>query len=129
MWKGAGIALGAVALDYIHAGQTKFLLGWLLPHGAIEIPAILLAGQAGFILAGALIGWRQRLSLKARLRTVARDLVTLLAGLALWLSLVSYHPEDSSWNTAAVSGTLRRPASMSPAVKARAAAAVATVAV
>src|SRR5205085_6315260 len=52
-----GIMLGAVAVDYIRAGQTRFLLGWLLPHGVIEIPAILIAGQAGLILALALVGW------------------------------------------------------------------------
>jgi uncharacterized membrane protein SpoIIM required for sporulation len=80
-----GIILGAVALDFIHAGQSTFLLGWLLPHGAIEIPAILLAGQAGFILAGALIGWGRRVSFKKRLRTVAPNLVTLLCGLAIML--------------------------------------------
>ena len=28
-----GVILGAVAVDYIRAGQTKFLLGWLMPHG------------------------------------------------------------------------------------------------
>ncbi|MEJ2100057.1 MAG: stage II sporulation protein M [Desulfobacterales bacterium] len=49
-----GVILGAVAIDYVLAGETPFLLGWLLPHGAIEIPAILLAGQAGIVLAGAL---------------------------------------------------------------------------
>ena len=43
-----GVILGAVAVDYAYAGQARFLLGWLLPHGAIEIPAILLGGQAGF---------------------------------------------------------------------------------
>lgn len=80
-----GIILGATALDFVNAGQSRFLLGWLLPHGAIEIPAILLAGQAGFILAGALIGWGRRISLKKRLRTVAPELVTLLFGLALML--------------------------------------------
>jgi uncharacterized membrane protein SpoIIM required for sporulation len=80
-----GIILGAIALDFVHAGQSTFLLGWLLPHGAIEIPAILLAGQAGFILAGALIGWGRRISLKKRLRTVAPELVTLLYGLAVML--------------------------------------------
>lgn len=80
-----GFILGAVALDYILAGESVFLMGWLLPHGAIEIPAILLAGQAGFILAGALIGWGQRLSLKTRLQQVFGDLVTLLLGLALML--------------------------------------------
>ena len=52
-----GVILGAVAADYIAGGQGVFLAGWLLPHGSIEIPAILLGGQAGFILAGALIGW------------------------------------------------------------------------
>jgi len=80
-----GIILGATALDFVHAGQSTFLLGWLLPHGAIEIPAILVAGQAGLILAGALIGWGRRISLKKRLRTVASELVTLLCGLAVML--------------------------------------------
>jgi uncharacterized membrane protein SpoIIM required for sporulation len=80
-----GIILGATALDFVHAGQSTFLLGWLLPHGAIEIPAILVAGQAGFILAGALIGWGRRISLKKRLRTIAPELVTLLCGLAVML--------------------------------------------
>ena len=43
-----GVILGAVAADYIAGGQATFLAGWLLPHGSIEIPAILLGGQAGF---------------------------------------------------------------------------------
>jgi uncharacterized membrane protein SpoIIM required for sporulation len=80
-----GVILGAVAVDYIHAGQTKFLLGWLMPHGVIEIPAILIAGQAGLILALALIGRGNRLSLKARLREVSGDIVTLIFGVALLL--------------------------------------------
>ena len=69
-----GVILGAIAVDYIMAGQTKFLLGWLLPHGVIEIPAILIAGQAGLVLADALIGWGRRMPLAARLRAVSRDL-------------------------------------------------------
>lgn len=80
-----GILLGAVAADYIRAGQTKFLLGWLLPHGVIEIPAILIAGQAGLMLAMALIGWGKRIPLRARLRQVSRDLVTLIFGVGLLL--------------------------------------------
>lgn len=80
-----GILLGAVAADYALAGETTFLVGWLLPHGAVEIPAVLLAGQAGFTLAGALIGWGERLSLKARLRKVTPDLVTLVGGIAVLL--------------------------------------------
>ncbi len=80
-----GVILGAVSFDYIQAGQAKFLLGWLLPHGVIEIPAILVASQAGLVLASALIGWNSRLSRAERLRAVAGDVLTLAAGAALML--------------------------------------------
>jgi len=109
-----GIILGAVALDFIHARQSAFLLGWLLPHGAIEIPAIVLAGQAGFILAGALIGWGQRISLKKRLRTIAPELVTLLCGLAImliWAGIVEaffsqYHEPIIPYNAKIIFGVM-----------------------
>ncbi len=80
-----GVILGAVALDYIQAGQSTFVLAWLSPHGVIEIPAILLAGQAGLVLAAALIGWGRRVSLRERLRLVSGDLMTLCLGVALML--------------------------------------------
>ena len=80
-----GIIMGAISVDYIMAGQTKFLLGWLLPHGVIEIPAILIAGQAGLVLANALIGWGRRVPLATRLRLVSRDLTTLIFGVAIML--------------------------------------------
>lgn len=80
-----GVIMGAISVDYIMAGQTKFLLGWLLPHGVIEIPAILIAGQAGLVLANALIGWGRRVPLATRLRLVSRDLTTLIFGVALML--------------------------------------------
>ena len=80
-----GVTLGAIAVDYAQAGQTKFLLGWLLPHGVIEIPAILIAGQAGLVLALALIGWGKRTPLTARLRAVSRDLATLIFGVGILL--------------------------------------------
>jgi uncharacterized membrane protein SpoIIM required for sporulation len=80
-----GVILGAVCLDYILAGESVFLAGWLLPHGSIEIPAILLAGQAGLVIAGAMIGWGRRLTLKNRLREISGDLVTLICGVALML--------------------------------------------
>src|SRR6185436_14189974 len=72
-----GIILGLVGVDYIMAGQTIFLLGWLLPHGVIEIPAILIGGQAGLMIAGALIGWGKRTTLRARFRAITPDLTTL----------------------------------------------------
>ena len=80
-----GVILGAVAVDYIRAGETKFLLGWLMPHGVIEIPAILIAGQAGLILAVALIGRGSRFSLRARLRMISQDLMTLIFGVGVLL--------------------------------------------
>ena len=41
--------------------------------------------QAGFVLAGALIGWGNRVSLKARFREISGDLVTLIFGVAIML--------------------------------------------
>ncbi len=83
--------VGAIVIDYIFAGETTFLVGWLLPHGAVEIPAILLASQAGLVLAGALIGKGERSSLATRLRAISGDLVTLICGIGVmlvWAGLV-----------------------------------------
>jgi uncharacterized membrane protein SpoIIM required for sporulation len=80
-----GVILGAVSADYVGAGQTAFLAGWLLPHGSIEIPAILLGGQAGLILAGALIGWGSGERRAARLRAISHDLFAVIAGAACLL--------------------------------------------
>lgn len=97
-----GVVLGAVALDYVSAGQSVFLAGWLLPHGSVEIPAMLIGGQAGFVLAEALIGRRERKPLGARLRAAAPDVATLCAGAALLLvwaglieSFLSQHHEPA----------------------------------
>ncbi len=86
-----GVILGAVLLDYAVAGQGVFVTAWLLPHGAVEIPAILVAGQAGLVLAGAVIGWGKREALFQRLRRVGKDVVTLIFGVAvllLWAGVV-----------------------------------------
>jgi uncharacterized membrane protein SpoIIM required for sporulation len=80
-----GVILGAISVDYIRAGETKFLLGWLMPHGVIEIPAILIAGQAGLLLAFALIGRGSRTPLRTRLREISPDLTTLIIGVGLML--------------------------------------------
>ena len=86
-----GVILGAVCTDYILAGEGKFLAGWLLPHGAIEIPAILLAGQAGFLIAKTLIGSGARNTFRSRFREISPDLVTLAGGfflLLVWAGIV-----------------------------------------
>jgi uncharacterized membrane protein SpoIIM required for sporulation len=86
-----GVILGAVAYDYIHGGQSVFLLGWLLPHGVIEIPAILVGGQAGLVIAHALVGWGSRISRADRFRAILPDVVALAGGLAamlVWAGIV-----------------------------------------
>ena len=80
-----GVILGAVVFDYLRDGQGVFLCGWLLPHGSIEIPSILVAGQAGLVLGSAMIGWGKRIPLGQRLQAVRADLVTLIAGVGLLL--------------------------------------------
>jgi len=80
-----GVILGAVAYDYVVDGQTVFLLGWLLPHGAVEIPSILFAGQAGLMLGAALLGYEGAAPLRERMRALAPDLGHILLGIAVLL--------------------------------------------
>jgi uncharacterized membrane protein SpoIIM required for sporulation len=56
-----------------------------MPHGVIEIPAILIAGQAGLLLASGFIGWGNRATLSNRLRQVSPEVVTLAIGVAVML--------------------------------------------
>ena len=79
------VLLGMVVVDYILAGQTLFMLGWLLPHGVIEIPSILIAGQGGLVLGKALIGYGNRASLNERLRGIGKDLMALICGFSVML--------------------------------------------
>lgn len=86
-----GIILGVVALDYVQDGQAVFLLGWLLPHGVIEIPACLIAGQAGLLLGRSLLGRGDRHPFGQRLRMVRDDLAMLVFGAAvmlIWAGLI-----------------------------------------
>lgn len=80
-----GVVMGAICLDYIRDGQARFLAGWLLPHGSIEIPAFLIAGQAGLLLGVTILGRGAALSLRGRLRAVAPDLISLIGGVAVML--------------------------------------------
>jgi len=85
-----GVILGAVAMDYVHAGQMRFLLGWLLPHGVIEIPAILIAGQVGFIIGGAMLGWGSIDPLQQRLRKIYAHILILTLAVVLMLSWAGF---------------------------------------
>lgn len=87
-----GAIIGAVALDYVRAGETIFLAGWLLPHGSVEIPAILIAGQAGILVGRTLLGNQEnRLPLTERFRAIRSDLLVLVGGigcLLIWAGLI-----------------------------------------
>lgn len=80
-----GVILGAVSADYVIAGEGRFLLAWLLPHGSVEIPAIVIAGQVGLMIGGAMIGRGSRLRMRERMRAITPDIVTLMGGVALLL--------------------------------------------
>ncbi len=76
-----GLLLGAVAVRYTQQGFGLFVTAWLLPHGAFEIPSILIAGQAGFYLARLLLRRRE----DRYVRESMREWLLLIAGLAMML--------------------------------------------
>jgi uncharacterized membrane protein SpoIIM required for sporulation len=80
-----GVIVGFVAFDYLTDGQGEFLAAWLLPHGVPELTAIFIGGQAGLVLARAVIGHGNGQPLRQRLRSVRNDLATLAGGLAVML--------------------------------------------
>ncbi len=83
-----GIIMGAVVVDYMAAGQTTFLIGWLLPHGSVEIPSVLIAGQAGLLLGSSILGagkFGMGKSIGDRIRFIRKDLLLLLGGLCVLL--------------------------------------------
>ena len=82
-----GLLLGAVAVRYTQQGFGLFVTAWLLPHGAFEIPSILIAGQAGFYLSRLLLRRRE----DRDMRQSIREWLLLIAGLAMmlvWAGLV-----------------------------------------
>lgn len=50
-----GILLGALGAVFVEAGQLKAFATGILPHGVLELPAIIIGGAAGFVLAKGLI--------------------------------------------------------------------------
>jgi uncharacterized membrane protein SpoIIM required for sporulation len=87
---GNGALLGAVLVAAWRAGLGPGLLGFVAAHGPVELSALVLAGQAGFVLAGGLVSpgeWPRRESLARRGREAARILV-LVAPLLLAVAAV-----------------------------------------
>jgi uncharacterized membrane protein SpoIIM required for sporulation len=85
-----GVLLGAVLAHTAQHGLLGGLLGFVAAHGPAELSALLLAAQAGFVLAGALVDpgeWPRRLALAARGREAVR-LVALVVPVLLLVALL-----------------------------------------
>ena len=54
-----GAMLGSLACLYWKDGVMMFFLGWVGPHGSIEIPCVLFGGMAGYMLARAQLNVKQ----------------------------------------------------------------------
>jgi uncharacterized membrane protein SpoIIM required for sporulation len=93
-----GLLLGAVLAHAAQGGMAGPLLAFVAAHGPVELSALLLAGQAGFILAAAVIDpgeWPRGAALAAAGRSAAPLLAVVipaLAGVALLESAVSPSP-------------------------------------
>lgn len=57
-----------VSVRYTQQGFGLFVTAWLLPHGAFEIPSILIAVQAGFYLARLLLRQHENRDMRRAMR-------------------------------------------------------------
>jgi uncharacterized membrane protein SpoIIM required for sporulation len=74
-----GIIMGALAAVFVEAGQLQAFLTGILPHGVLEIPACLIGGAGGFLLAEGVLRARPWPRLQELART-GRDALWLVAG-------------------------------------------------
>ncbi len=84
-----GLLLGALAGVFAKGGQSLFFWSLIIPHGALELPAIALAGASGLVLARALIAPGD-LSRGAALRAVSPDAVKLVLGVVPLLVIAGF---------------------------------------
>jgi uncharacterized membrane protein SpoIIM required for sporulation len=107
-----GLLLGAVAVHAVQGGMGAPFATFLAAHAPAELSALLLAAQAGFVLAGALVDpgeWPRALAIQARGREAARLLaavVPVLAMVALVESAISPSPAFPEWAKAALGAGL-----------------------
>jgi uncharacterized membrane protein SpoIIM required for sporulation len=74
-----GLLLGALAGVYAKAGLSLPFWGLIIPHGSLELPAIVLAGAGGLVMARALLSPGDLPRMQA-LREAARPAVRLVLG-------------------------------------------------
>jgi len=98
-----GLLLGAVAVHCLRNGLGGPFFGFVAAHGPAELSAFLLAGQAGFVLAGALVDpgeWPRGAALAARGREAARLLAVAVPVLALAALLEAVISADARFGAA-----------------------------
>ncbi len=79
-----GAMLGCITWRYFDDGVGEFFVAWVGPHGSIELPCVVFAGAAGFILGRA--QWRSaRTPLWQRLAEQRPKLLALVVGTSTWL--------------------------------------------
>ena len=81
-----GVFLAALAVEYFRDGVGVFFLAWILPHGVVELTAMLLAGTAGLLLGRGVL-WPRGRPRGERLREEARGALEILGGTAALLVL------------------------------------------
>jgi uncharacterized membrane protein SpoIIM required for sporulation len=74
-----GVMLGALAAVFVEAGETLAFCTGVLPHGVLELPACLLGGAGGFVLAQAMLRVRPWPRIQ-ELARCAQDALWLVAG-------------------------------------------------
>jgi uncharacterized membrane protein SpoIIM required for sporulation len=83
-----GVMLGAVAAACLRAGLLRQLAEFVIGHGALELPAIWIAGGAGLMLGGAML-FPGRYSRRVELRRQARISAQIMLGLVPMLLLAA----------------------------------------
>ncbi len=79
-----GAHIGGVAGWFAMKGNSRALWGWIMPHGGMELLAIVLAGAAGFVLAEAILS-PGRLRRSEALKRVGGRALTIELGCILLL--------------------------------------------
>jgi uncharacterized membrane protein SpoIIM required for sporulation/uncharacterized RDD family membrane protein YckC len=81
-----GVQIGAIGGWLTAKGDSRAFWGWVMPHGGTELLAIVLAGAAGLVMAGAIVapGEQRR---TAALRKVAFDVLVIELGVMAMLAI------------------------------------------
>lgn len=79
-----GAVLGSIAALYLQDGVITFFIGWVGPHGSIELPCILFGATAGLMMARAQFN-RDQGSFRSQLRAMRPALMRILVGAATLL--------------------------------------------